>query len=131
MGGTPTKEPLKERYISRGKLTLGYLKIGGIESIESKGNSKLKVIDFDKAKEKIGNDHNLGKFQSSDALIIIKENERIDLIEVKKLKESINHRINENLTDKEIDKNIDEIFNNFNLFGKAFDSIQLIQFNEE
>ncbi|ACX72554.1 hypothetical protein Metvu_0696 [Methanocaldococcus vulcanius M7] len=119
------KETLKKIYFCG--ITLGYFKIVELNTIESKCNSKLKIIDFDKAKEKICNDHNLGKFQSSDALIIIKENERIDLIEVKKLKESINHRINENLTDKEIDKNIDEIFNNFNLFGKAFDSIQLIQ----
>jgi len=117
------KETLKKIYFCG--INLGCFEIVELNTIEPKCNSKLKVIDFDKAKERICKAHNLGEYQSCDALIIIKEAKRIDFIEIKKLKESINRKIN--LMDEEIENHINEIFDKFNLFGKIFDSIQLIQ----
>lgn len=64
--------------------SLGFFEIKKISEIESECNQNLEVIDFDLTKEKVCAHCNLVPLKSCDALKILKKENCLDLIELKK-----------------------------------------------
>lgn len=89
--------------------------------------SNIEVIDFDKTKDKVTKNFQLISLKSCDALKIIKQENRIDFIETKGIKNFIKYQINPVLSnEKLVETKSKEQIKDFNFARKITDSKYII-----
>lgn len=90
--------------------------------------SVIEAIDFDRTKETICKQLNLSHYKSCDALILLIEDERIDFIEMKGLKEYLKPQYKNSLNpDNNIGDQIKGKVVNFNIIQKIEDSLDILK----
>lgn len=90
--------------------------------------SEIEAIDFDCTKEILCKQLNLSHYKSCDALILLIENERIDFIEMKGLKEYLNPKHKNSLKiDNDISEQIKGKVVDFNIVQKIQDSLDILK----